>query len=85
MSKTLLLSDGIWNNSAGIVTVTEGTISAITGDRAAHNQAAGTVTIHQPPTRLFTGAAGTTYETAGATNKDRTGTTTGTITWVDED
>jgi hypothetical protein len=76
---------GIWNQAAGTVTIQDGTISAVTTGRAINNNGAGTVTIHQPPAKLYTGAAETTYETAAGTNKDRTGTTMGTIVWIPEE
>jgi hypothetical protein len=78
------LSGSVVNSGSGRVTIYGGTISSFTTGRAVMRSGTGTVTIHQPPTMLFTGVVGTTYETAEATNKDRTGTTTGTITWVGE-
>jgi hypothetical protein len=75
---------GVFNRSATAnITIQNGTISAMTNGRAVHNDNAdGTIIIHQPPTRLFTGGTSVTYETA--TNKDRRNTTTGTIVWEPE-
>jgi hypothetical protein len=71
-------------NNRGTITINDGTIFATTSNQANTRSVineSGTVTIYQPPTKLFVGGTGATYESANASNKDRTGTTTGTIDW----
>jgi hypothetical protein len=70
------------NNYGAITTINGGTISAVTeGNAVVRAQYSGAITIFQPPTELFIGEPGTTYETAVV--KDRVGTTTGAeITWI---